>query len=199
MKTIFLPGAGARAEFWRPVAERLGGDAPHVRLSWPGLGNEPAAANVRGLDDLVAMTLAELAEPANIVAQSMGGLVAVRAALAAPEKIRRLVLTATSAGVPVEDLGGSNWRPAYLKAFPRSATWITQIREDLSTQIPTITAPVLLIWGDADPISPPAVGERLLELLPNARLHVVKGGDHDLAVTHADEVAALIAEHFATR
>jgi pimeloyl-ACP methyl ester carboxylesterase len=59
----------------------------------------------------------------------------------------------------------------------------------------SIAAPVLLLWGDADSISPIAVGRRLLELLPNARLHVVKGGGHDLAVTHADEVAAIIQEH----
>jgi alpha-beta hydrolase superfamily lysophospholipase len=52
-------------------------------------------------------------EPVNIVAQSMGGLVAVKAALVAPEKLSRLVLAVTSAGVPVADLGGSNWRSDY--------------------------------------------------------------------------------------
>jgi len=63
---------------------------------------------MRGADDLVSMVLDALDEASNIVAQSMGGLIAVRSALKAPDKIRRLVLTATSAGAPVEDLGGSN-------------------------------------------------------------------------------------------
>jgi len=192
---FFLPGAGASASFWRPVADRLSGPRQMRMLSWPGLGNEPPAAEVRGIDDLVSMLLAELGEPADLIAQSMGGLVAIRAALAAPARVRRMVLAATSAGVPVDDLGGSNWRPEYRKAFPAAATWITEVREDLSTQIASIAAPVLLIWGDADFISPLAVGRRLLELLPNARLHIVIGGGHDLALTHADEVAAVIQEH----
>lgn len=66
---------------------------------------------------------------------------------------------------------------------------------DISLRLSSISAPVLLIWGDADRISPPAVGERLLSLLPNARLHLVNGGGHDLAVTHAVEAAEIIIGH----
>jgi pimeloyl-ACP methyl ester carboxylesterase len=54
---------------------------------------------------------------------------------------------------------------------------------------------MLLLWGDRDPISPLAVGERLRVLAPDARLHVVAGGEHDLAVTHAGELAPLVAAH----
>jgi len=194
-KAVFLPGAGASASFWRPVADLLEPIIQKRLLSWPGLGDEPAAATVRGIDDLVASLMAELDEPADVVAQSMGGLVAARAALAAPQKIRRLVLVATSAGAPVEDLGGVDWRPAYYAAYPAAAAWLRDLKEDLSPLIPSICAPTLLIWGDCDPISPVAVGERLRGLLPNARLHVVKGGDHDLATARAAEVAALIAQH----
>ena len=50
-------------------------------------------------------------------------------------------------------------------------------------------------WGDADAIGPPAVGRELCELLPDARLHIVRGGDHNLAQTHADQIAPLITEH----
>lgn len=56
-------------------------------------------------------------------------------------------------------------------------------------------APTLLLWGDADPISPVAVGERLLGVLPCARLQVLPGGAHDLALTHATAVAAHIDRH----
>ena len=34
-----------------------------------------------------------------------------------------------------------------------------------------------------------------MQRLPDARLHVVKGGGHDIAQTHADEVAPLIERH----
>ena len=58
-----------------------------------------------------------------------------------------------------------------------------------------VAMPALLLWGDCDPISPVRVGERLASLLPNAHLHVVQGGDHDLAETHASVIAPLIDEH----
>ncbi len=192
---FFLPGAGGSETFWRPVADKLKSMHPQRLFSWPGLGDEPSVANVQNIDDLVAIVVGALHDPSDLIAQSLGGLVAVRAALAVPQHIRRLILTATSGGVPIEDLGGSDWRPEYREAFPGAAPWIMEVKQDLSRQIPSISVPTLLIWGDADPISPVAVGERLRDLLPQARLHVVKGGSHDLAQTHATEVAAIISEH----
>ena len=192
---LFLPGAGGSATFWRPVADRLDPARKRRFFAWPGLGNEPHDPRIRGVDDLVAMVLAELAEPADLIAQSMGGLVALRVALATPAKVRRLVLTATSAGLDVNDLGGADWRADYRRQFLAAAPWITEVHEDLSSRLVAVAAPCLLICGDADRISPPSVGRRLHALLPNADLRIVRGGDHDLARTHAAEVAGLIAAH----
>ena len=192
-KTLYLPGAGGSAAFWKSVADRIGPDS--VMLAWPGLGNEPADRAVTGIDDLVAMVLDHLSEPVNIVAQSMGGLVAIKAVLAAPTKVKRLVLAVTSAGVNVDDLGGSDWRADYYAAYPHAAEWVGNTREDLSPQLAGIEVPTLLLWGDSDAISPVAVGERLQRLLPNARLQIIEGGDHDLAQTHADLVAEVIERH----
>ena len=194
-KTLFLPGAGGSASFWKPVADLAEIDGTF--LSWPGLGNEPPAPDVNSIDDLVSMVLDHMKEPVNIVAQSMGGLVAIKAALAAPEKLHRLVLAVTSAGVPVADLGGSNWRTDYYRAYPHAASWIADTGEDLSARIVSIEASTLLLWGDNDPISPITVGQRLFSLLPNAHLNIIHGGDHDLAQTHAGTVAKLIGYHFA--
>ncbi len=192
-KTLFLPGAGGSASFWRPVAARTALDS--VFLAWPGLGDEPPVPEVTAFNDLVTLVIRHMDEPVNIVAQSMGGLVAIKAALAAPDKLRRLVLAVTSAGVPVGDLGGVDWRSDYYQAYPHAARWIGDTREDLSARLALVTAPTLLLWGDHDPISPLAVGRRLCALLPDARLHVIPGGDHDLAQTHVREVAGLIEQH----
>lgn len=48
---------------WRPVADRSTTNHPQHFLSWPGLGNDPPAEGVNGIDHLVAMVLAELSEP----------------------------------------------------------------------------------------------------------------------------------------
>ena len=194
-RTLFLPGAGGSADFWRPVAERAGLDG--VFHAWPGLGDEPPDPGVRGMDDLVARVARDVDRPVRILAQSMGGHVALRTALAFPDRVRALVLVATSGGVPVADLGGADWRADYRAAYPMAAPWITDPVPDLSDRIPAITAPTLLPWRDADPISPVAVGERLLSLLPRARLQVVPGAGHDLARTHVGIVAEAVIRHLA--
>jgi pimeloyl-ACP methyl ester carboxylesterase len=94
-------------------------------------------------------------------------------------------------------LGAHDWRPAYRQEYPNAAAWIYEQRVAAPLPVERITAPTLLLWGDNDPISPLAVGEHLAQRLPSARLHVVKGGGHSLAETHADEVAPLIERHLA--
>jgi hypothetical protein len=44
-------------------------------------------------------------------------------------------------------------------------------------------------------ISPVQAGERLASVLPLAELHVIPGGEHDVAAIHADPVAPLIDRH----
>jgi pimeloyl-ACP methyl ester carboxylesterase len=197
-KTLFLPGAGGSPDFWQPVANRLPPDLPKKHFGWPGLGMQPHDPAVRGLDDLVRLVEAEMTEPVDLVAQSMGGVIATRLALAHPDKVRRLVLVVTSGGVDMPALGASNWRAAYRRSFPDASAWITEPSSAAPLPVDKIAMPTLLIWGDADPISPVAVGRHLNERMPNARLEIIAGGDHDLARTHADRVATLIASHLVT-
>jgi pimeloyl-ACP methyl ester carboxylesterase len=194
-RKLFLPGAGGSALFWQPVVERLPAEWDCHSLSWPGLGSEPRDSSVTGIDHLVELVLRRISSQADLIAQSMGGLVAIKVALRSPEKIRRLVLAATSGGLPVESLGGADWRPQYRQDFPHAQSWISEVREDLSSSLSAITAPTLLLWGDQDAISPLPVGEKLAGALPNAVVRRIKGGQHDFAATHPEEVAELIQGH----
>ena len=192
-KVLFLPGSGASPDFWKPVGARLPADWSKEYFGWPGLGDQPHDPAIKGMDDLVRLVAARMDGPVDLVAQSMGGVVAARLALEKPNHVRRLVLTVTSGGIDMKGLGASDWRADYRKAFPRAAEWITAPRAAVDLPVERIAAPTLLIWGDADPISPVAVGRHLEQRIPDARLHVVPGGDHDAAQTHAETVAALIA------
>jgi pimeloyl-ACP methyl ester carboxylesterase len=129
------------------------------------------------------------------VAQSIGGLVAARVALAGRVPVRRLVLAATSGGLELESLGASEWRTTYRRAHPRAPAWVTRDRFDLSGELPALGQPTLLLWGDADPISPVAVGEELARILPDAELVVLRGGTHWLAAELPDAAAAAIRRH----
>jgi pimeloyl-ACP methyl ester carboxylesterase len=193
VRRLFLPGAGADPAFWRPLGDRLPAAWPKHYFGWPGLGHQPPDPEVTGVEDLAAMTLREMGEgPVDLIAQSMGGFVALSAALRRPQAVRRLVLSVTSGGVDVRGLGGIDWGVNYRREYPHAAAWIADPVADLSAQLPSLRQPALLIWGGDDPISPPPVGERLAALLPGAALHVVPGAGHDVAQTHAAELAPLV-------
>ena len=194
---MFLPGASGNTEFWKPVANLLNHPGARHFCAWPGLGGTPAEPGVDGISALVTRVGREITEPATLLAQSMGGVIAVRAALEKPELVRHLVLSVTSGGIDASSLGAEDWRPAFSRANPGAPRWFLEERSDLSERIRRITIPVLLLWGDADPISPVAVGRRLAELLPSAELVVLEGGTHDLVLERATEVAAHIDRYLA--
>lgn len=199
MKVLFLPGAGGSPAFWRPVADNLPADWHKVHLGWPGLGNQPHDPSIDGIDALTGLVEREIDGPVDLVAQSMGGVIAARIALRRPAMVRRLVLVVTSAGVDMRGLGAADWRADYRARFPAAAAWITASDAAAALPVERIAAPALLIWGDADPISPVAVGRHLEQRMPDARLRIIAGGDHDLAISHAGQVAALIRGHLAGR
>lgn len=194
-RVVFLPGAGGDGEFWRSAGELLPGGWEKVYVSWPGLGAEPRDPSIGGFDDLVGMVADELDRPSDLVAQSIGGLVAVGVAARVPRMVRRLVLVASSGGVDVAGMGGEDWRAEYRRAFPGAGAWVTEPQADQTEQLRRIAVPTLLVWGASDRISPIAVGEHLTGLIPGGVLHVVEGGTHDVGREAADAVAALIEAH----
>ena len=194
-KVLFLPGAGGSPDFWKPVGNLLPADWPKEYFGWPGLGDQPHDSAIKNMDDLVRMVVSRIDGPVDLVAQSMGGIIAARLAIERPNDVRRLVLTVTSGGVDMTELGASDWRSDYRESFPDAAAWITEARSSPAVPVERIAAPTLLIWGDSDPISPAAVGRHLEARIADSRLHVVPGGGHDLAQTHAEMVVPLIAKH----
>jgi pimeloyl-ACP methyl ester carboxylesterase len=196
--TLFLPGAGGRASFWAPVAARLADLGPARRFDWPGFGGAPADPAIRSLEDLFAWLVARLPPGASdVVAQSMGGVLAVRLALEHAARVRRLVLVATSGGVDVRSAGAADWRPDYLASLPGVPRWFVDDRTDLTARLGELVAPTLLVWGDADPVSPIAVAHLLHARIRGSRLVVIPGGDHDVAHDRPDAVAAVIRDHLA--
>jgi poly(3-hydroxyoctanoate) depolymerase len=194
---LFLPGASGNTRFWLPVASLLTHPAAQRHMGWPGFGPTPPDPGVQGIDDLVAQVVAAIDRPTALVAQSMGGVVAIRAALERPGLVTHLVLTATSGGIPMSDFGAHPWQREFLAANPSLPHWFTAFNDDLSPRLGSIAAPALLLWGDADPISPVAAGRRLASLLPCADMHVLPGGTHELASTFAVSIAPLIDRHLA--
>jgi len=193
MHLLFLPGAGGAAEFWHPLGHLLPETYGKTYLNWPGLGREKHRAGLDSIDALTAHAAAHLTDHTTVIAHSMGGIFAMRLALLYPQRVKRLVFTASSGGIDVMRFGASDWRPAYRAEYPDAAEWITQTRTDHTREIASIAQPALLLWGDADTVSPVGVGRHLASLLPQAEFHVIAGGTHAFPQTHAAEIAPRVA------
>jgi poly(3-hydroxyoctanoate) depolymerase len=197
-KLIFLPGASGNTAFWQPLANQLTHCARKEILAYPGFGPEPATPDVTSFDDLVQRVVSHIDQPTALIAQSMGGVLAIRAALEKTEWVTHLVLAVTSGGIDTRALGATDWRTGFAGASSSMPDWFISFKSDLTYELNRVTQPTLLLWGDADPFSPVAVGERLSDLLPNARLHVVSGGNHDLARDDAPRLAPLVDAHLSS-
>ena len=84
----------------------------------------------------------------------------------------------------------------YLEASPAMReTFRRVIAEDLSDLLPRISAPCLLVWGDADEDTPPWMGERMAGCSPDGALVLLEGAGH---FSYAEQPArfARLARHF---
>jgi len=194
---LFLPGASGDANFWRGV----GCDLPFFWnkrfLSWPGIGHQDPDPNVNSMADLYRLAESAVCEPSAVVAQSMGGIIAMQLALNHPELVTHLILTATSGGLDIARHGGTDWRPAYLHTHPHTARWITTENMDLTAELHRISTPTLLLWGGRDTISPPAVGAFLAERINDSTLQVIPEGEHAMGFLMPEKLAPLINDFLA--
>jgi non-heme chloroperoxidase len=107
----------------------------------------------------------------------------------------------------VDVLGGSRisdraWQASFQVAAGASPfatyacvdTWLTDFRDDVAK----IDVPTLVVHGTEDRILPFAsTAARLPDLIKDVRLVSVKGGPHNIAWTHADEVNEALLEFIA--
>jgi poly(3-hydroxyoctanoate) depolymerase len=151
-KLLFLPGTSGNTAFWLPAAGLLTHGGAVVHMGWPGFGPTPPDSNVNGIDDLVSHVLAEVDQPTAVIGQSMGGVVAALVALQRPSLVTHLVLAVTSGGINAASLGAQDWRPEFFASNPSCPRWFGEFTIDLTPRLGSITAPTLLLWGNADPL-----------------------------------------------
>jgi 2-succinyl-6-hydroxy-2,4-cyclohexadiene-1-carboxylate synthase len=200
-------------------------------LDLPGHGDVADAPGPITFAGCVEHVLARSPEQFVLCGYSLGGRVALHVALAAPERLTRLVLVSTTAGIEdaseraersaadhrlADDLERApfegfieRWRAQPL--FAGDPTEVGELaREDqrrnrpdalaavlkgigtgemdpLWDRLPELTMPATVVVGDRD-AKYRALGQRLVELLPAAKLVVVPGG-HNLALENPSAVA----------
>ena len=140
-------------------------------VAYPSFGGYPDDVDIQSFEGLQDDILNQIQQPSVVVAQSMGG-------------------------IDLSPFQLADWREDYQQSFT-VPDWFVQHQSDLTDSLERIQCPVLLIWGNADPISPVAVGQALHRQIPHAELHIVSQGRHDLAYVHAEHVAQLIQNFLA--
>jgi poly(3-hydroxyoctanoate) depolymerase len=196
---LFLPGALGNRDFWEPLASKLPFQAERVFVAYPGFAGMPPDPAITCFDHLVDSVVSRIDRPTALIAQSMGGVLAIEATIRKPSLITHLVLVATSGGLDTSTLGAADWRQSVKQDHPDLPNWFTSYNSDLTPELSSISVPVLLVWGDCDPISPIAVGRELLSRFPNAELHIVPRGKHDVARTNAECIVPLIEAQLQNR
>jgi esterase len=207
---LLLHGLGGSARQWEEVMLRLPGDRRWLAVDLPGHGANPLPA-VCPIDDVVCWVgriacAATGGSRVGIVGHSLGGLLALRLAIARPELVAWLGLVATAARVSLhpelrEQLENGTTRPELLTGcFARGApaARMAQLVEDfrrvrlgapvadvwgtagidLRAAAAGITAPALVIAAGADVVISPRKSRELSRLLPAARLVELEACGH---------------------
>ena len=96
---VLLHGFAGTGRLWDPVVARLDGE--RYRPLAPDLRGHGTAATRRpvSFEACVEDVLGLVGHPFTLAGYSMGGRIALQAALAAPDRVDRLVLVATTAGI----------------------------------------------------------------------------------------------------
>jgi pimeloyl-ACP methyl ester carboxylesterase len=66
-------------------------------------------------------------------------------------------------------------------------------RHEATSRLGGLKMPVLALWGEADPLVAPAIGQAMAEALPHAQFHVLPGCGHLPTLEKPAESAALFA------
>jgi 3-oxoadipate enol-lactonase len=189
----------------------------------PDVPNGPGSqAFVQDLEDLLDHLDVDRVA---LVAQSMGGRACLGLALAHPDRVRALVMADTTGGFGdarmaqlraegEATMAGPNPPPrTYAQHFPQEqparAFLYEQIRAlnpprhevpapgPTAEQVRALRPPTLLIVGEHDVITPPAMMKMFQSYIPHARLVEVAGSGHSVYFEKPEEFNRVVLEFFA--
>ncbi len=223
---VFLHGAGASHRVWRDQWAGLKGAARLVIPDLPGHAESSGTAR-ESVEEYAAWLsdfLAEL-EIRNFVlaGHSMGGAVALAAALAGLRGLDALVLASSGARLRVSPIIFEGLTNRFLEFAPEFVDLILakdagpDLREELTADVLSmrpsvfladfracdafdvrdrlgrVRVPTLVINGDEDRLTPLKYGEYLATAVPGAVLKIMRGAGHAVMLEKPTEVNNVIA------
>ncbi|MDO5066104.1 MAG: alpha/beta hydrolase [Propionibacteriaceae bacterium] len=213
---VLVHGLGMSSYYFRPLAERLSKRGTVVSVNLPGFGPTRDPDKTLRIGQFARVAHRATDEmglgPAVWVGHSMGSQIVTEVALQRPDLVERVVLLA-----PVVNEGEKRFRTvclrfiqaavhetlpssfatlrAFFRAGPRYVAEMVPalLNHSLSKRLTEVAAPVTLVVGEKDALTPPDWVAQLMECGPATTSHVIAGASHQMMHTHADETVAVIA------
>ena len=222
---LFIHGAGGASTVWITTLHRTARVAHGVAIDLPGHGR--STGSPASFDELLAAVGATAATlclgPSVLVGHSLGGLVAMAAALAWPDKVAGLALVTTSPRFKVSprllaaivdwaswpewlaETGHSPSTPRELRRRSTSlasgadqaqtrADFLACTMRDVTPELGNIRCPTLVVSGEDDWLAPKKWADLLEERIPGARrAHLARCG-HFPMHEQPDALAAALGD-----
>ena len=109
ISNILSSRCSRKSDFWEPLAGELQFRADKAFMAYPGFAGVPADPSITSFEDLVVSAASRIDRPTALIAQSMGGVLAIETTIRRPSLITHLVLVATSGGLNTSKLGAVDW------------------------------------------------------------------------------------------
>ena len=221
---VLIHGASGNARTWQPLLPSWSGLAP-TTVDLPGRGDAPGPP-LSTVNELAAALVSTLPGPSVLVGHSLGGAVALQAALDHADSVSAVVLVSSSARLRVSpaildavaasspqapfriDLAFGPTTPravvtaygAYSDATPRSASladWTACDTFDVRSRLGEVSCPVLVLHGDLDFLTPSKHQVALADALPHATRLEIGGAAHMLPWEAPEAVAEAVTRWLA--
>jgi 2-hydroxy-6-oxonona-2,4-dienedioate hydrolase len=209
---VLVPGLGASGLSMLPTARLLAREHHVFVVDLPGHGDSERPRTALDLSGYAAIMAAWL-EALNLgravwIGHSFGSQVLVELATQRPEivdtlvlvsltvdpqartmvrQLARLFLDATREPPEVLRLLARDYRRTGLRTLLEIGR--LAVRDRVEIQLPSITAPTLLVYGARDPLVPERWAHRTAELVPRAKLVPIPGATHALPYVSPVELA----------
>jgi pimeloyl-ACP methyl ester carboxylesterase len=204
---LFLHGWRSEGKIWQKVIEKLPEYSIYA-LDLPGFGKSqtPPDFSLQDYADVVDEFIKKLdLKNIIIIGHSHGGRTAIKLAASQPEYLEKIVLV-DSAGIHPDSIVRTGKKiiakivkPIFILSFLQPlrrkiytalgsddylvtpelrSTFLNIIHEDITTLLPKIKQPALLIWGDRDKDTPLEQAHIMERNVPGSKLIVLQGAGH---------------------